>query len=414
MKVVIAGGGIIGLCCAYFLRKSGYDITVIDENEITSGTSFGNAGYVSPSHFMPLASPGIVAQGLRWMLNSSSPFYIKPRLSADLLKFCFVFWKNANKDTVNKNAPHLHRLLDLSLELTVQMKNELGNTFRMKEDGCLMLYKSDATAKHEIELAQTARAFNIETKILDVSGVREMEPSIADNVRGGIYYPIDCHLHPGDFMKAIKNSLERSGVKFLLNSTITGFEKTADTVNTVLVNNEKIACDQLILATGSWLPLLTKKLGVPVLMQAGKGYSLTFENIKTNIRYPAILVDKRVAMTPMGNDLRMGGTMEISGLHSATLIKRAKAIFDAAKEYYPHLPVSFPGTNMIWSGLRPLTPDGLPYIGPLDPYKNTWVASGHAMLGLSLAAATGKLTEELLSRKKLSVNIYPYRINRFN
>ena len=173
MKVVIAGGGIIGLCTAYYLQKSGYDITVIDENEITSGTSFGNAGYISPSHFMPLASPGIVAQGLRWMLNSSSPFYIKPRMSADLLKFCFVFWKNANQATVNKNAPHLHRLLDLSRELTVQMKDELGNSFRMKEDGCLMLYKSDVVAKHEIELAETARAFNIETKILNANEVSE-------------------------------------------------------------------------------------------------------------------------------------------------------------------------------------------------------------------------------------------------
>jgi D-amino-acid dehydrogenase len=414
MKVVIAGGGIIGLCCAYYLQKSGYAITIIDENDITSGTSFGNAGYISPSHFIPLASPGIVAQGLRWMLNSSSPFYIKPRLNIDLLKFCIAFWKNANHETVKKNAPHLHKLLDLSRELTIEMKNELGNTFRMRADGCLMLYKSAAIEKHEIELAESAASFKIETTILSASDIQKMEPGIDVNVRGGVYYSGDCHLHPGDFMKAIKGYLEISGVKFILNTTITDFEKNGDAVTGIVTNDEKISCDELILATGSWLPLLTKKLGVHILMQAGKGYSLTYENIKNNIRYPAILVDKRVAMTPMGNDLRMGGTMEISGLKSTTLAKRAKAIYNAAKEYYPDLAVSFPETNRIWSGLRPLTPDGLPYIGRIDRYKNISVASGHAMLGLSLAAATGKLTEEIVSHKKTSVSIEPFRINRFN
>ncbi|MEP6617472.1 MAG: FAD-dependent oxidoreductase [Ginsengibacter sp.] len=414
MKVIIAGGGIIGLCCAYFLRKSGYEIIVIDENDITSGTSFGNAGYVSPSHFIPLPTPGIVAQGLRWMLNSSSPFYIKPRLSPDLIKFCFTFWKNANRETIDKNAPHLHNLLDLSRELTIQMRDELGNTFRMKEDGCLMLYKSTASGKHEIELAETAKSFNIETRILNSHEVRVMEPMIDTNVAGGVYYPVDCHLHPGDFMKAIKEHLEKSGVKFILNHAISGFEKSGDVVNAVIVNGEKLFCEQLILATGSWLPVLAKKLGIPVLMQAGKGYSLTFQNIFNNLRYPAILVDKRVAMTPMGNDLRMGGTMEISGLKSPLLVKRARAIFDAAKEYYPGLNLSFPMANNISSGLRPLTPDGLPYIGRSNHYKNILIASGHAMLGLSLAAATGKLVEEILSGKKTSVNTEPFRINRFN
>ena len=160
--------------------------------------------------------------------------------------------------------------------------------------------------------------------------------------------------------------------------------------------------------------MLTQKLGVPVLMQAGKGYSITFENTETNINYPAILVDKRVAMTPMGNDLRIGGTMEISGQDSPMLLKRVKAIYNAAKEYYPDLSLSFPVTNKIWSGLRPLTPDGLPYIGRLEGYKNISIASGHAMLGLSLAAVTGKLMEEIISHKKTSVNIEPFRINRFN
>jgi D-amino-acid dehydrogenase len=348
------------------------------------------------------------------MLNSTSPFYIKPRLDLELIKFSYAFWKNANHETVNRNVPHLHNILDLSRELTIQMKDELGNSFRMKEDGCLMLYKSAAVEKHELELAKLASSYNVENKILTIGDVQKMEPLIDNSVRGGVYYPSDCHLHPGEFMKTIKDSLERAGVTILINTTITGFEKEQNRIKAVLSNDKKIECDELILATGSWLPVITKKLGVSIMMQAGKGYSLTFENVDSNINYPAILVDRRVAMTPMGPDLRIGGTMEISGLNSPTLPKRAKAIYDAAREYYPGLQLQFPETTKIWSGLRPLTPDGLPYIGRMGGYKNILIASGHAMLGLSLAAATGKLIEEIIGGKKTSMNVDPFRINRFN
>src|SRR5690242_2551639 len=162
-QVVIVGAGVIGLCCAYYLQKEGHEVTIIDRGDITSGTSFGNAGYVSPSHFIPLASPGIVAQGLRWMLSSTSPFYIKPRLNLDLIKWCMTFWKQANEHTVQKHIPPLNNLLHFSRELTGSIKNELGNRFRMQEIGCLMLYKTAAVEKHEIEMAKEAAELHIET-----------------------------------------------------------------------------------------------------------------------------------------------------------------------------------------------------------------------------------------------------------
>jgi D-amino-acid dehydrogenase len=147
-------------------------------------------------------------------------------------------------------------------------------------------------------------------------------------------------------------------------------------------------------------------------MQAGKGYSMTFENVKKNLHYPAILVDDRVAMTPMGADLRMGGTMEISGIGSPLLMKRVKSIFAAAKNYYPNLPVEFPEQDKIWYGLRPLSPDGLPYIGRHSAYNNLILSGGHAMLGISLAAATGKLVEEILGHKKTSIDIAAFDVER--
>ncbi len=190
-------------------------------------------------------------------------------------------------------------------------------------------------------------------------------------------------MHPGDFMATLKKHLEQAGVKLQLNTAVTGFEKNGPTVTAVITDKGKFPGEELVLANGSWLPLTAKLLGVDLLLQAGKGYSITYQNVSRNLRHPSILVDDRVAMTPMGNDLRMGGTMEISGLDSPTLVKRAHAIFKAVKNYYPNLPVEF-AQEKIWSGFRPLSPDGLPYIGRHSKYANLTMAGGHAMLGVSL------------------------------
>jgi D-amino-acid dehydrogenase len=411
--VTIIGGGVIGLCCAYYLQKQGYRITVIEKGDITSGTSFGNAGYISPSHIVPLASPGIVARGMRWMMSSSSPFYIKPRLDLDLLRWGINFYKKANHATVAKNAPHLAKILLLSRELTSDIKNDLGNHFRMEEKGCLMLFKSAATGQHEIELSREAAAYGIDTKMLSAAEVQALEPDVEVNVKGGVLYPVDCHLHPGDFMRTLKDHLTRNGVNLMLNTEVKGFEKLGNRVTSVITDKGAIETGELVLAAGSWLPAIAAKLGIHLLLQAGKGYSITYDNMKHNLRYPAILVDDRVAMTPMGADLRMGGTMEISGINKTVMLKRVQSIFRAAKNYYPTLDVEFPKTDRIWSGLRPLTPDGLPYIGRHTKYGNLTIAGGHAMLGLSLAAATGKLVEEIVGYRNTSLDIMAFDVERY-
>lgn len=411
-QVTIAGGGVIGLCCAWYLQKKGLQVTVIERNDITKGTSFGNAGYVSPSHIIPLSSPGIISKGLRWMLSSTSPFYIKPRLNADLIRWCLAFWRNANQSTMNRNIPPLFDILMLSRELTSEMKEELGNHFRMEEKGIFMMYKSPATEKHEHELAKQANALGLETIICNGKEVQDMETEVEINVRGGVLYPIDCHLHPGDFMRTLHEALIKAGVQFQLNTNITGFEKQGGKVTAVVTDKGKFDCDELVLAPGSWLPMLNKELGIHLLLQGGKGYSMTFEKVERNLQYPAILVDHRTAMTPMGADLRMGGTMEISGLGSPTLVKRAQAIYNAAKLYYPDLPVQFPDTQKIWHGYRPLSPDGLPFIGRHSRYSNLVIACGHAMLGLSLAAGTGKLVEEIITGATPSINYSAFNVER--
>ncbi len=414
MKIVIIGGGVIGLSCAYYLQKTGCDITVIDKGDLLDGCSYGNAGYVCPSHFTPLASSGMIAQGVRWMLRSSSPFYVKPRFDLDLFRWGINFWRAATKPTVEKNSHSVFGLLKLSRHLTTEMKHDLRETFFMEEKGIIMLYKNADTEKHELELAQKASDFGLATTVLSAEEVQMLEPNVKVNVRGGVLYPGDAHLNPAEFMTALKKHLLKNGVSFQAHTTVESFEKRNKKVTAVVTNKGGIDCDELLVAAGSWLPGLTKMLSIQLPLQAGKGYSMTFQGLTRNLQFPSILVDDRVAMTPLQSQLRIGGTMEIAGINNNVRIKRAEAIFDAAKKCYPDLPIQFPGKGGVWTGLRPLSPDGLPYIGRAKKYDNVVVAGGHAMLGVSLAAATGKLVSQLIHREPLTLSINSFEIERFN
>ena len=413
MKVTIIGGGIIGLCSAYYLQKEGYDITVIERGDITDGCSFGNMGYMSPSHFIPLASPGIIAEGLKHMLSSSSPFYVKPRLNWDLMQWGYHFWKSSNAATVKKNAPHLNDLLQLSRHLINDMRTDIGDVFDMKEKGCLMMCKQQKTLDHEFHLADDAEKFGLKVDRLNAQQVQALEPDVELAVAGAVLFTDDCHFNPGKMMVALKKYLENKDVQFQLNTTVTGFEKANNNISAIITNNGKFDCEQIVLATGSWLPLVAKMMGIKLLLQPGKGYSHTYEHVEKNIKYPAILVDGRCAITPWGHQLRIGGTMELSGINNKVLINRMQGIYDSAINFYPGLKIDFPPADKIWNGLRPVTPDGLPYIGKVSNLANVTIAGGHAMLGISEGTGTGKLISEIIKNVKTSIETDAFKVNRF-
>ena len=413
MKVTIIGGGVIGLCSAYYLQKEGYEITVIERGDITDGCSFGNMGYMSPSHFIPLASPGIIAEGLKHMLSSSSPFYVKPRLNWDLMQWGYRFWKSSNAATVKKNAPHLNALLQLSRHLINDMRTEIGDVFNMEEKGCLMMCKQQKTLDHEFHLADDAEKFGLKVDRLNAQQVQALEPDVELDVAGAVLFKDDCHFNPGKMMLALKKYLEHKGVQFQLNTTVTGFEKVNNKISAVITDKGKFDCEQIVLATGSWLPVVAKMMGIKLLLQPGKGYSHTYEHVEKNIKYPAILVDGRCAITPWGHQLRIGGTMELSGINNKVLVNRMQGIYDSATNFYPGLKIDFPPTDKIWNGLRPVTPDGLPYIGKVSNLANVTIAGGHAMLGISEGTGTGKLVAEILSNKNTSIDMPAFSPARF-
>lgn len=417
MQTTIIGSGIIGLSAAYYLSKSGHDITIIERGSGDEGCSFGNAGMIVPSHFIPLAAPGMLEKGIRWMFDSESPFYVKPRLNWDLLSWGLDFYKSANKNHVERSAPALRDLSLLSKKLYQDIAKEPDFDFSFEEKGLMMLCKNEHSLEEEIEVAEQANKLGIKAKELSIKELHQLEPQVKPDVAGAIFYEGDAHCYPNDFVKQIKAYLVKKGVKFLYNSEVTGFKTENNVIKTIKLSNQQtIKPENLIIATGSWSQELTKHLNLGLPMQAGKGYSITKSQIEgKKLQIPSILLEARVAITPMADNLiRFGGTMEIGGINDEINMNRVRGIIKAVPNYFPVYQLDMPQKSEVWYGLRPCSPDGMPYIGRTQKYQNLIVASGHAMMGLSLAPATGKLVQEIIDNQNTTVDTSMYKVERFS
>ena len=410
----IVGGGIVGLCTAWYLNKAGCKVIVVDEHSLTEGTSFGNAGMIVPSHFVPMATPGVIQKGLKWMFNSKSPFYIKPRLSMELVQWLWQFYRSANAGHVHKVMPILFELNERSKELYKTMAKEQDFDFGFEEKGLLMLYKTKKQAEEEQILAEKAYQLGVKAEVLDANGLKRFEPEMDLDVLGGVYFPGDAHLYPNHLMAQLVNRLKQSGVTFLSETSIVDFTIKSARIQSLLTDADKaIPVENVILSLGSWTGHLLRKAGIKIYLQDGKVYSVTLENPGLRPRIPTILSEAKVAVTPMGNDLRIGGTLELSGLSQKINQKRVEGIIESVPKYYKNIAVPFGTQTKIWKGYRPCTPDGMPYIGPSDTITNLFVGTGHGMMGLSLGAVTGKLLSQMIIREKPMLATEPFRLNRF-
>ena len=413
-RVLVLGGGIIGLSTAWFLKEAGHQVTLIDRSRLTDGCSFGNAGMIVPSHFIPLAAPGMVEKGVRWMFNSGSPFFVRPRLSSDLIKWGLNFHRHANQEHVEKSAPSLKALSLLSKRIYQDWNQSMNFDFGYQERGLLMLYKDQHTGDEEAATAEMANQIGIEARLLNAEQVQALEPDVRLDALGGVYFPGDAHLTPRILVEHLIKELRESGVVIHESTVVTGFKVEEQKIRAIESTAGQIEFDQMVLAAGSWSGLLAKALRINLPMQAGKGYSFTLENVEKNIRVPSIFLEARVAVTPMGNNLRFGGTMEIVGVDERINMNRVQGIVDSIPHYYPDLKINTPAADKIWHGLRPCSPDGLPYIGRSGVLKNLVFATGHAMMGLSLAPATGKLVAELVDDQQTTIPIHAFAPERFN
>jgi len=409
--VGIIGGGIIGLSSAYYLIRSGHKVTIIDKGDLTDGCSFGNAGMVVPSHFIPLASPGMISKGIRWMFNSKSPFYVRPRMDFDLLKWGYQFYKHSSEAHVSRSGPVLRDLSMLSRSLYSQLQHDLPFDFGYHERGLMMLYREKSTEEEEKATAHAANKLGIEARVLSADEVQKMEPDVTVDVRGGVYFPGDTHLTPQTLVTRLIDFLRKEGVEFVTSAEITDAQFRGRRIESVKASTKTYSFDEYVLAAGSWSGELGKKLRLNLPMQAGKGYSFTVDSVARNIRIPSILLEARVAVTPMGSSLRFGGTMEIGGINHDINKNRVRGIVESIPKYFPEMKVGFP--EKIWHGLRPCSPDGLPFIGRTVAVENLVVATGHSMMGMSLGPATGKVVSDVMLGNKPTVDITLFNPGRF-
>ena len=410
-SVTIIGAGVIGLSTALYCARRGMKVTLIERNlPQRDGCSFGNAGMIVPSHFIPLAAPGMVKLGLKWMWNPESPFYIKPRLNLDLITWSLRFWQASTQKKVDRAAPVLR---DLSL-LSRQCFEEIGLDFGLVKKGLLMLCKKQQTLDEEAHMAARAHALGIPADVLDAKATAALDPSVTMDVAGSVFFPKDCHLSPERFVAAIEDELKQHGTEILWQTKVLGFATEGEHLKAVKTSQGEVPTDELVLSGGVWSDEIVRSLQLKLPMQAGTGYSLTLKNPRQLPALCSICTEARRAVTPMNGTLRFGGTMELAGIDETINPRRIKGIVRAIPDYFPAFQESDFADIQPWSGLRPCSPDGLPYIGRTQRWKNLTIAAGHAMMGLSLAPATGQIIASLLSNEPSPIPLSLFNPDRFN
>lgn len=412
-EVIIIGGGIIGLSTAYYLQKEGCKVTVIDKSNFTSGASYVNAGYITPSHIVPLAAPGIITKGIKWMFNSASPFYVKPRLDKDFLQWSWLFKKSATPQKVAKSLPIIKDINILSRELYKEIKASKDFNFTYDHKGLLMCYQTEKAGEEEWNIGKKAIDLGLKVENLNQKEIKKIEPNVDFNVKGAVYYHSDAHMTPNNYMLQLKGYLEKKGVEIFGNSRVFDIVMNGERIKAIRTKEKTFIADEFVLATGSWSQEFAKKLKIHIPIQAGKGYSINVERA-TNITVPAILIESKVAVTPMKGFTRFAGTMELGGINDNINPKRVDAIVKASESYYKNLQISDVVKLDAKCGLRPCSPDGLPYIGKSYNCKNLTIATGHAMMGWSLGPITGKLVSEIIGNRKTSLDIAPFSVDRFS
>ncbi len=415
-SVIVCGGGIVGLCTAYYLAREGCRVTVVERDaEGHDHCAIGSSGYVSPSHVIPLAAPGMVWKGLKWMLNSRSPFYIQPRLDTELMRWGWHFWRASTRRRVARAAPILRDLCLHSQGLFEELNDLTGDKSEYRRDGLLNLCRTQEGLDDEARgLARIANELGVEARVLNAAQTAALGLGVKLDVAGSVYFPVDAHLTPALFTAALTSLLKEMGVRFQWSTTIYGWRLLGSRIAAAQTTAGDLIADEFVLAGGSWSSGLIAGLGLRMPLQAGKGYSLTLPNPRFRITKPFILKERRVAVTPMGNTLRFGGTMEIVGHHDRVRPERVEQIIAGALAYLPEMtPADFAGVKP-WFGYRPVSPDGLPYVGRFNRYANLTAACGHAMLGVTLAPGTGRLVAEVICERKPSVDLTLLNPDRYS
>jgi D-amino-acid dehydrogenase len=409
--VLVIGGGAIGVCSAYYLAKNGASLAIVERNTLASGCSEANAGLIVPSYIIPLANPGAFRQGFRWMFRSASPFYIKPRLDFNLLQWIWLFWKASKKRQMAKGMQTLKNLSSASSSLFENLIQEESLECGYTKAGWLFVYRTEKGFSESVEEAHLLEAHGVQVKILSAEKTLEMEPALLSGVIGGVYYSEDAHLDPAVFVLSLAARLKKKGIGIHEQTEVSGFEIQSGRIKSVRTSQGDFYPKKVIVAAGSWSPGLLGLMNRRLPLQPAKGYSITVGKPGNCPKIPLYLGESKVAVTPLEKSLRLGGTLELAGMDFTVNRSRVEGIKSASRDYLGSIPDLDAGK--LWSGLRPCSPDGLPFISRLPDYSNLYIATGHGMLGISLAPITGRLISQLVLERTPDIDLAPLAADRF-
>ena len=411
--VLIIGGGSIGLNCAYYLLRTGRKVTVVDQKQIAAGSSAGNAGHIVPSHIIPLAAPGMIGTSLKWMLNpATSPFSMKISLNPAYIAWLLRFAMACSTANVERAIPPLKSLGLLSAKNFTTLVAEERFDCHYSQTGLLFLYKTETAfegGKHE---AEVLHQHGLPAEVLDKAAVHKREPAALPEVIGGVHFTGDASLNPANFLQQLAKRVRELGAAVHENTPVTAIEGANGKITRVRTPEDDFEPALVVLAAGAWSPVVARGLGLNIPIQPARGYSLTMQATKNMPQQALLLGERRVAVTPMGDLLRFTGRLELSPLDTTVSQKHIDGIERAVREYIQmddKLEI-----KETWAGLRPTTPDGLPIIGFSPRHANLLLASGHAMLGLSLGPGTGQVVAEIANGTKASFDLSPLKAERFN
>ncbi len=411
VDILVIGGGIIGVAAAYYLARAGRSVTLIEREHIGAGSSPGNAGLIANGFVLPLAAPGAIAKGLKWMLRRSSPFSIRPRLDMDLIAWLWKFAAASNEVQMRKSIPALLLLGQSSLDLFENLHRRENVHFGYERKGRLVLFKSEAALQKWEADIRLMREFGVELTLHDAGGLRHFEPNLSPQVQYGLYCPAYAHLDPARFVQEMARLSSENGAIQTTGVCVKRLERIGNHISAVHTTAEVFAPDQVVLAAGAWSPELAREVDVRLPIQPAKGYSLTFEMPSNGPHFPLQLAEQIVAVTPIGGLLRMTGVLDLAGFDPSLDHHRLEAIRRAAEGYFPDTDKWGPGTP--WYGYRPMTPDDLPVIGRSAKIRNLVFATGHGTLGVTHALATGKLVSQIVADQPPLMDLSPFQPDRF-
>jgi D-amino-acid dehydrogenase len=410
--VLILGGGVIGQACALYQLRAGRSVTVLEQGVAGAACSHGNCGTITPSHAMPLAMPGMIAQALRWMFKADAPFRDAPRIDVALLGWLLQFarrctWEDFRRVTAVK-AP----LLRLARQALEDLVRSARLDCEFETTGTLSVYRDARAFERSAWLPRTLREFGLPVEQFDGAGCRNLEPALNDSVIGGYLNPLDAHLRPNRYVAELARVVRDMGGDVHESTQVHGMRVEGGKVAAVLSERGEFAGRDVVLALGAWSPLLARQLDLRIPIQPGKGYSITYSRPRTSPRIPLTLKERAVCVTAWGSGYRLGSTMEFAGYDETLNRTRLDALRRGAAEYLRE--PEGPDVVEEWYGWRPMTHDDLPILGRAARLQNLLLATGHGMLGVTMSAATGMLVAEMIGGQPPSLDPTPFSPARFN